>query len=80
MVEHGRICENLVEQALKDNSVHHTLGIALSTWTVETSRATEAGLYVDAHLDKKSQGYFDERKICREHDCSLKSHHDRDWA
>lgn len=64
MVEHGRIGENVVEQALKDHSVHHTLGIALSTWTLETSRATEVGLHVDAHLDRKSQGYFDARVIC----------------
>lgn len=64
MVEHGRIGENLVEQAPKDNSVHHTLGIALSTWTLETSRATEVGLYVDAHLNRKSQGYSDAREIC----------------
>jgi hypothetical protein len=64
MVEHGRIGEDLGEQALKDNSVHHILGIALSTWTLETSRATEVGLDADAHLDRKSQGYFDARAIC----------------
>jgi hypothetical protein len=64
MVEPGRIGENLVEQALKDYSVHHTLGIALSMWTLETSRATEVGLHVDAHLDRNSQGCFDAREIC----------------